>query len=144
MIRSFAAGSAALAVLGACLSAPLAAAAGADQTIRVMAGQIRCLISADFEGQGIPMAICGRTDGVPFQTSPAKLNLAVVESTGEIYYEQGTIAPPPSSDVVLGVGQTSNINGWTIKTEELRTLIYYDIGRHGMSVKPVEVLAIWI
>lgn len=142
MIRTLTAASAAVLALG--LSAPMAAAQGGDQTIRVMGGQIRCLISADFEGQGRPMAICGRTDGQPFQTSPAKLNLALVRGTGELFYEQGTIAPPPESDVVLGPGQTYNVNGWTVKAEELRTVIYYDVGRHGFSVKPVEVLAVWI
>lgn len=142
MIRTLTAASAAALALG--LSAPMAAAQGGDQTIRLMDGQIRCLISADFEGQGRPMAICGRTDGKPFQTAPANHNLALVRGTGEMFYEQGTIAPPPESDVVLGAGQTYNVNGWTVKTEELRTLIYYDIGRHGFSVKPVEVLAIWV
>ena len=78
MIRSLAAASASLAVLGACVSTPVAAATGADQTISVQNGQIRCLISADFEGAGIPAAICGRTDGIPFQTSPADLNLSLI------------------------------------------------------------------
>ncbi len=143
-MRVTTAASAALLVLGACASAPLAGAAGGDQTISVQNGQIRCLLSADFEGHGRPATICARTDGGLFQTSPAKLNLAVVQGTGELFYEAGTIDTPPSADMVLGAGQTYNVNGWTVKTEELRTLIWYDKGRHGMSVKPVEVLAIWI
>lgn len=142
MIRTLTAASAAVLALG--LSAPMAAAQGGDQTIRVMDGQIRCLISADFEGQGRPMAICGRTDGQPFQTSPKGMNLVAVQGTGEMFYEAGAINPPPDSDVVLGPGQTYNVNGWTVRTEELRTLIYYDIGRHGISVKPVEAMAVWI
>ncbi|ORV82522.1 hypothetical protein [Mycolicibacterium iranicum] len=142
MIRTLTAVSAA--ALAAGLSAPMAAGQGGDQTIRVMDGQIRCLISADFEGQGRPMAICGRTDGQTFQTSPKGMNLVAVQGTGEMFYEAGAINPPPDSDVVLGPGQTYNVNGWTVRTEELRTLIYYDIGRHGISVKPVEAMAVWI
>lgn len=143
MMRVIPAASAALLVLCVYPSAPAGAADG-DQTINVQSGQIRCLLSADFEGHGRPVTICARTDGGLFQTSPAKLNLAVVQGTGELYYEAGTIDTPPSADVVLAAGQTYNVNGWTVKAEELRTLIWYDDGRHGISVKPVEVQAIWI
>ena len=141
MIRIFAAASAALLFLGAC---PQSGAAEADQTIRVQNGTIRCLLSADYEGRGQPAAICGRTDGGPFMVSPAPLNLAVVLGTGAMFFQAGSIPGPESNDVVLGVGQTHDVNGWTVRTEELRTLITNDIGNHGMRVNPVEAFAIWL
>lgn len=44
---------------------------------------------------------------------------------------------------MLDVGQTSHVNGWTITPQELRTLITYDLGGHGMRVNPVDVKAVW-
>ncbi|UXA13795.1 hypothetical protein KXD97_08450 [Mycobacterium sp. SMC-8] len=123
---------------------PSAAAADGDRTVRFQDGQIRCLLSADFEGRGFPAAVCGRTDGKPFMVAPAKQNLSVVQGGGELYFIQGAIPGPESGDVVLGTGQTYSANGWTITTEELRALIYYDIGRHGVRINPVEVAPIWL
>ncbi|MDW5610151.1 hypothetical protein [Mycolicibacterium sp. D5.8-2] len=123
-------------------SAPLAEA-DTDQTIRVQNGQVRCLLSADFEGRGRPAAVCARADGAPFSTSPARMNLAVVQGSGELYYLKGALPGPDDGDAVLGAGETYRVNGWTIETEELRTLITYDVGRHGIRVNPVEVAVIW-
>ncbi len=143
MNRVLNAASAAL-VVGACLFAPPAAAADGDQTIRLQNGQIRCLLSADFEGRGWPAAVCGRADGGPFGMSPAPLNVAVVEGSGEMYFVKGTVPGSEAGDVVVGAGQTYQVNGWTVKTEELRTLIWNDLSRHGMRVNPVEAAAIWV
>ena len=124
--------------------APSAVAAEGDRTVRFQDGQIRCVFSADFEGRRFPAAVCGRTDGKPFMVSPGKQNLAVLQGGGEQYFIQGTVPGPETADEVLGTGQTYSVNGWTITTEELRALIYYDIGRHGMRINPVEVVAIWL
>lgn len=72
---------AALVVLGACPSAPVAAADG-DRTIRVQDGQIRCLLSTVDDDPRRPIAVCGRTDGRPFAVSQAPLNLAAVNGSG--------------------------------------------------------------
>ncbi|CAA0124747.1 Uncharacterised protein [Mycolicibacterium vanbaalenii] len=142
--RVVAGASAALVVLGACPSAPLAVAAEGDRTIRVQDGQIRCLFSSEAYGEGgRPMAICGRTDGTPFAVSQAPLNLAAVRGSGEFFFMAGTIPGPASEDVVLGAGQTYHSNGWTVTTQDLRTLITYDVGGHGMRVNPVQAGAIW-
>ena len=142
--RIVAGASAALVVLGAFSSIPLAVAADGDRTIRVQNGLIRCLFSTIDEDPARPIAVCGRTDGLPFTVSQAPLNLAAVNGSGELYFVAGTIPGPESADLVLGVGQTSHVNGWTITTQELRTLITYDIGGHGMRVNPVDVKAIWM
>ncbi|MGE0220731.1 hypothetical protein [Mycolicibacterium sp.] len=139
MDRVLAAASAAFLVLGAC---PSAAAADGGQTVRTPQG-VRCQLSTDFQGRGYPAATCSRADGAPFGVSPASLNLAVVQATGEVYFVDGSVPGRDSDDVVLGVGQTYRANGWTVETEELRTLITYDIGGHGMRVNPVEVAAFW-
>lgn len=147
MVRVLAAASAALLALGLCPAAPPAGAAEGDQTVRVQNGQIRCLLSTDYQMRGRPAAVCGRTDGQPFQVSPVSppaLNLVVVLGSGEMYYIQGTIPIPESADTVLGVGQTYQVNGWRISTEELRTLVTYDDGGHGIRLNPVEVMAVWI
>lgn len=144
MIRSLVAGSSALLVAGAVMSVPQASAAGGDQTIRVQNGQIRCLISADFEGRGRPATMCVRTDGAPFGTSPAPLNVAVVMGSGEMYFQKGGLPAPDGGDVVLGTGQTYTVNGWTVTTEELRTVITNDDGGHGIRINPVEVANVWI
>jgi hypothetical protein len=142
--RVFSAASAVLVVLGASLiAAPQAGAAG-DRTIRLQDGQIRCLLSTDYEGRGWPGAVCGRTDGGPFGMSPAPLNLAVVQGAGQFYFLEETVPGDGSDDVVLGAGQTYSANGWTVKTENLRTLIWNDQSRHGMWVNPVEAAAIWV
>lgn len=143
MVRVFAAAAAASLVLAASPLAPVASAAGGDQTIRVQNGQIRCLLSADWKGQGRSATVCGRADGGPFGVSPAPLNLVVVLGSGQLWFEAGTL-PDPAGDVVLGVGQTSTVNGWNIKSEELQTLIWNDDGGHGLRINPVDAAAIWI
>ncbi|ADT96990.1 MULTISPECIES: hypothetical protein [Mycolicibacterium] len=144
MLRVVAATSAAMAVMGAVSVLPLASATPPDRTIRVLDGQIRCLLSADYEGRGRPATVCGRTDGAPFQISPKGKPLAVLLATGEQYYISGTVPGDPSADLVLGPGQISKLNGWTVKTEDLRILVSYDIGRHGMRVNPIEVMPAWL
>lgn len=141
MTRTFAAALTLVLGLFACPSAT--AATDADQIIRLHDGQVRCLLSADFEDRGYPAAVCARTDGGPFSTSHAPLNLAVVQGTGELYYLKGTLPDLGSGDAVVGVGQTYRVNGWTVETEELRAFITYDVGRHGINVSPLEVLAVW-
>lgn len=141
--RIVAAASAALVVLGAFASAPSAAAADGDQTVRVQDGQIRCLLSADHDEHRRPIALCGRADGGSFAVSRPPLDLAAVLDTGEFFFVAGAIPAPPSEDVVLGAGQTYHSNGWTVTTQDLRTLITYDIGGHGMRVNPVQAAAIW-
>jgi hypothetical protein len=136
--------SAALLVFCAGLFAVPAAAAEGDQTIRVQNGEIRCLLSSDYQGRGWPAAVCGRADGGPFQVSPSPLNLAVVQGEGEMYFIPGTVPGDGSGDVVVGPGQTYTANGWTVKPEELRTLVWNDYSRHGMRVNPVEAAAIWV
>jgi len=143
MIRGAMTALAALLVFGAVSPATLAGASGADQTIRVQDGQIRCLVSADFEGRGRPAVLCVRTDGAPFGTSPAPLNVAVVLGSGEMYFQKGGLPAAEGGDVALGAGQTYTVNGWTITTEPLRTLIRNDDGGHGIRINPVEVAAIW-
>lgn len=138
------AAAAALVVVGTGLVAPPAAASDGDQTIRVQNGEIRCLLSANYQGRGWPAAVCGRADGGPFAVSRAPLNLAVVQGTGEMYFVEGTVPGGGATDSVMGAGQTYQANGWTVRTEELRTYIWYDIGGHGMRVNPVEAAAIWL
>lgn len=135
---------AALLAFGACLLAPQAAASEGDQTIRVQNGEIRCLLSADYQGRGWPAAVCGRADGGPFAVSRAQLNLVVVQGEGEMYFIPGTVPGDGSADVVVGPGQTYTANGWTVKPEELRTLLWNDDSRHGIRVNPVEAAPIWV
>ncbi|BBY74222.1 hypothetical protein MPRF_11210 [Mycolicibacterium parafortuitum] len=144
MVRGFAAMSATVAALGALSAAPAAAAAEPDQTVRILDGQIRCLISADWQGRGRPAAVCGRVDGQAFQATPKGMNLAVVLGTGAVYYIAGSVPGPESADIVLGAGQTDHVNGWTIRSEELRAIISYDIGGHGMRINPVEATSLWV
>ena len=144
MIRGTVVASAALFVFGAVMSAAPATAAAGDQTILVQNGQIRCLVSADFEDRGRPKVMCVRTDGAPFGTSPAPLDVASVLGSGEMYFEKGGLPGPGGGDVVLGAGQTYTLNGWTITTEELRTVITNDDGGHGIRINPVEVANVWI
>ena len=143
MIRGLAVTAAALFISSAWPFAPSASATGSDQTVRVQNGQIRCLLSADYENRGRARAMCVRTDGAPFGISPPSLNVAVVIGSGEMYFEKGSLPEPSDGDVVLGVGQTYAVNGWTITTEELRTLIRNDLSGHGIRVNPVEVAAMW-
>ncbi|PRC58743.1 hypothetical protein C6A85_26955, partial [Mycobacterium sp. ITM-2017-0098] len=85
--------------------------------IRVQNGEIRCLLSADYQNRGWPAAICGRTSGGPFGMSPAPLNPVVVQGEGELYFIEGTIPGDGANDAVVGAGQTYQANGWTVKTE---------------------------
>ena len=141
MIRELTAASAALLVLGAVPFAPQAAATGGDQFVRVQDGKIRCQLSADYQGGGRAVAICGMTDGGPYGSSPmstgkfpVKLNLAFVRSTGEAFYEAGTLPGAPAGDAVVGTGQTYSANGWTVTNEPTRALIINDVTHHGIVV----------
>ncbi|ORB30216.1 hypothetical protein MPP7335_01190 [Mycolicibacterium parafortuitum] len=144
MVRAFAAMSATVAVLGALTAAPATAAAEPDRTVRILDGQIRCLISADWQGRGRPATVCGRVDGQTFQATPKGMNLAVMLGTGAVYYIAGSVPGPESADIVVGAGQTDHINGWTVRSEGLRAFISYDIGGHGMRINPVEATSIWL
>lgn len=144
MLRVVAAISAVVAAVGLGAVVPVASATPGDQTIRVLDGQIRCLLSADYEGRGRPATVCGRTDGASFQISPKGKPLAVLLATGEHFFISGTVPGDPAADLVLGPGQISKLNGWTVKTEDLRMLVSYDIGRHGMRVSPIESVPVWL
>lgn len=146
MFRQVIAASAATLLLGACPFAPQAAAADGDQIIRVQNGEVRCVLSADYKGRGYAMAICGRSDGRYFGQSPMstgkfpeRLNLVVIRGSGETWWGAGQIPGPAETDVVLGVGQTYKVNGWTVRTEELRTEIKNDDSGHGLHVNAVDV-----
>ena len=134
--------SVALLVGSACAIAPQAAAA-ADQVVQV--AQFRCLLSADYLGRGRPMAICGLADGSPFGPSPmstgkypVKLNLAVMRSTGEMWWEAGPVPGSPGQAAV-GMGQSYTANGWTVSSDEHRTVIKNDYTGHGMILNPADV-----
>ncbi|MCV7154361.1 hypothetical protein [Mycolicibacterium pyrenivorans] len=146
MFRNLTAASAAVLLLGACPFAPQAAAADGDQVVRVQNGEVRCLLTANYMGRGYAMAICGRSDGGHFGESPMstgkfseRLNLVVSRGAGESWWGAGQIPGPAEADVVLGVGQTYRVNGWTVRTEELRTEIKNDDSGHGLHVNAVDV-----
>lgn len=147
MFRDLIAASAAVLLLGACPFAPQAAAADGDQVVRVQNGEVRCLLTANYKDRGYPMAICGRSDGGHFGESPMstgkfpeRLNLVVIRGAGETWWGgAGQIPGPAEGDVVLGVGQTYTVNGWTVRTEELRTEIKNDDSGHGLHVNAVDV-----
>jgi hypothetical protein len=145
ILKSMAA-SAAMLVVGASPLAPQATAAEGDQVIQLQDGQLRCLLSANYQGRGYAMTVCGRTDGQGFGASPmstgkypVRLNLAVLKGTGEIWWEAGPAPDSAAGDVVLGVGQTYVANGWTVTTEPLRTVIKNDASGHGLFVNTVDV-----
>lgn len=144
MIRELTAASAALIALGACPFAPQASAADSDQIVRIQDGKMRCLLSADYEGRGRAMAVCGLSDGAPFGSSPMTtgkypqpLNLVFAQGTGETYWNLGTLPASEASDVVLGAGQTYSVNGWTITEGENQAVIRNDLVGHGIIVDPV-------
>ncbi len=95
MLRDLAAAALMTLAAGACLPAPLAAAADGDQLVVVQDGRLQCLISAQFGASGRPMAICGLSDGAPFGASPnstgtsTPLNLAVMTGNAESYWAAG-------------------------------------------------------
>ena len=60
---------------------PVASATPGDQTIRVLDGEIRCLLSADYEGRGRPATVCGRTDGASFQNKRNALRVVARASS---------------------------------------------------------------
>lgn len=146
MFRDLIAASAAVLLLGACPFAPQAAAADGDQVVRFQNGEVRCLLTANYKGRGYAMAICGRSDGGHFAKSPmstgkfpVRLNLVVSRGPGEMWWEAGEVPGPAEGDLVLGVGQTYKVNGWTVRTEELRTEIKNDDSGHGLQVNAVNV-----
>ncbi len=145
MIRELITAAAALLVFGASPCAP-AAAAAPDQVVGVLDGQVRCLISADYQGHGDAMAICGHSDGSPFGASPmstgkypVKLNLAVLYGTGQMYWDDGTVPGSAGGDVTLGVGQDYRANGWTVTTSPNRAVLKNDLTGHGMIVNLADV-----
>lgn len=105
---------------------------------------MRCLLTSNYEGRGRATAICGLTDGAPFGASPwstgknpVRLTRVLVQGTGEMWWEAGTVPGSAADDVVLGVGQTYSAAGWTVTTEDLRTVIKNDDGGHGILMNPV-------
>ncbi len=68
---------------------------------------------------------------------PERLNLAVLKGTGEMWWEAGAVPGSVADDIVLGPGQTYHANGWTVTTEELRTVIRNDDSGHGVNANTV-------
>ncbi|MGE2833698.1 hypothetical protein [Mycobacterium sp. SMC-4] len=135
-----------LAVFAACAFTPLAAAADGDQVVRVQDGKVRCLLSAHYLDRDYGAIVCERTDGQPFGGSPMStgkfpepLKLAFMSDTGAQYWIAGTVPGDPADDVVVGVGQSYQANGWTVMPEELRTLIRNDRFGGVLNVSPGDV-----
>ncbi|MEZ0342112.1 hypothetical protein ACAG25_19265 [Mycobacterium sp. pV006] len=133
-------------VLGAGVLAPSVGAADGDQVVRVQDGKIRCLLTAHYRDRDYGAIVCERTDGQPFGGSPMStgkfpevLNLTLMTDTGASYWLAGRVPGDPAHDVVVGVGQSYQANGWTVMPEELRTLIRND--RYGgvLNVSPGDV-----
>ena len=120
---------------------PMAPPAVADdgQMIVTESGKVRCVVSADDVPRGGgPMVVCQPTDGGPFPQAAwatskfdERLNLAVKRGTGEFTWSKGSITAP-GQDMVLSTGQTYNVNGWTIESEETRTKFTYGATGKGM------------
>ena len=138
MLRKVIAASGALMVVVALPMAP-PAAVDDGQMIVTESGKVRCVVSADDVPRGGgPMVVCQPTDGGPFPQAPwaaskfdERLNLAVKRGTGEFTWSKGSIAAP-GQDMVLSTGQTYNVNGWTIESEETRTKFTYGATGKGM------------
>ncbi|BBX20349.1 hypothetical protein CRI77_03710 [Mycolicibacterium duvalii] len=146
MFRVKTAVSVALLLLGACLFAPPVVAAAGDQVVRVQDGQVRCLLSSNFRDRGYGALVCGLTNGEAFAGAPmstgkypVRLNLAIMVDQGQQYWIAGDIPGAPADDVVLGVGETYQANGWTVMPQELRTLIRNDRFDQEINVAPGEV-----
>jgi hypothetical protein len=148
MIRQGIAASAALIVVIALPSAPRAAA-DADQLVSSQSGKILCLVSADNVSLGGgPIVACQQAEGQPFAQAPwassknsVRLNRAVLRGTGEFFFDLGSVpgwAGTTAQDVNVDSGQT-NINGWTIQSNETSTRFTYDANGHGMSVSPAYI-----
>ena len=142
MLRNLVAAATMTLAAGACLPAPLAAAAGGDQLVVVQDGRLQCLISAQFGASGRPMAICGLSDGAPFGASPnstgtsTPLNLAVMTGNAESYWAAGAM-PPAEDRVFLGAGQSHQANGWTVTDEPGRARVTNDDSGHGLLLNVV-------
>ena len=143
MLRDLAAVALMTLAAGACLPAPLAAAADGDQLVDVQDGRLRCPVSAHYGAAGQPMVICGMSNGAPFGASPnstgtsTPLNLAVMHGTGQSYWAAGTLPGNAADPVSLGVGQTYAANGWTITNEADRARVTNDDSGHGLLLNVV-------
>lgn len=138
-VRTSVAAAAALLLLGVNPVTPQATAADPDQVVLVHGGQLRCLLSANYQNRGRAAAVCGRTDGRGFGSSPmstgknpVRLNLVVLRGTGEMWWEAGTIPGAPADDVVVSPGQPYAVNGWTVTTSDIRTVVKDDATGHGV------------
>lgn len=145
MFRVKTAVSVALLLLGACLFAPPVVAAAGDQVVRVQDGQVRCLLSSNFRDRAtahscavLPTGGVRRCADVDREVSGA------AESRhhgrpGSAVLDRRRHPGAPADDVVLGVGETYQANGWTVMPQELRTLIRNDRFDQEITVAPGEV-----
>src|SRR6478736_3184836 len=138
MLRKVIAASGALMVV---IALPLAPSAVADdgQMIVTESGKVRCMVSADNVAfGGGPMVVCQPAAGGPFPQAPwaaskfdERLNLAVKRGAGQFNWQKGNLAAS-GQDIVLSTGQTSNLSGWTIESEETDTKFTYNATGKGM------------
>lgn len=119
---------------------PALAVADADAPVLIQSSGVLCAISAnDVPRGGGPTVACQRADGLTFAQSPfsntkpnPKLNLAVVRGGGQFQWEYGSVAG--GQPINLAVGQTYNVDGWTIEAGELRSTYAYGKAAHGFWI----------
>jgi len=130
------------AMVAVCASALIAglalvppASADGFQFVRTSSGQVRC-------GVGTSEVACERTAGEGFLNAPTSgrpagwhWNLAVANSGGGFRWDVGNIGGAYiDQDLVMGYGQTYNINGWTIQTSSGGTRFTNNSTGRGMFV----------
>lgn len=128
------------ALVGALTMAPHAAADTGHQ-VTLDSGAVRCDLSADNPTFGTgPVAVCVLTNGqpwgmAPFETSKwnQRLNLAVVQGTGQFYWDRGDLPEPVSAPVTVDGGEYQ-VNGWAVQPEGLRTKLTYLPTGHGIYI----------
>jgi Ca-activated chloride channel family protein len=105
-------------------------------------GKVRCVVSADnVSFGGGPIVVCQPAAGGPFPQAPwaaskfdERLNLAVKRGpAGQFNWQKGDLAAS-GQEMVLSPGQTVNLNGWTVESEETRTKFTYDATGKGMYI----------
>ncbi len=139
MVVRLSAGVVALFVL-AVVPLPALAVADADAPVLIQSSGVRCAVSAnDVPRGGGPTVACQRVDGLTFAQSPfsttkpnPKMNLAVVRGGGQFQWEYGSVGG--GQPMNLAVGQTYDVDGWTIEVGEMRTTYAYGKAAHGFWI----------